>query len=152
MQFLKTGYLASVLAGVISLVAGPALAVTVPGAAMKNSLPQDNSCLSTESYGRIVNNCTYSVEVVGTLPSPTGWHPTSISMLGNNSWCQTVSINAVGNGAYFGGGTQNPVYTTAGPKVWQTLNLGNLYVYDNTGLIFRCGLEAGGAVGNFTAQ
>ncbi|MEH1936796.1 MAG: hypothetical protein V7L14_24450 [Nostoc sp.] len=149
MWFFKKGYLVSMLAGVISLVANQALAVTGPGASMKNSFPQDNSCLSTSSYGGIVNNCTYSVQVVGTLQLSTGYHATSIYQIyGNNSWCQTASINGVGNAASFGA----QVYTTSGPKVWQTLNLGNLYVYDGTGVIFRCSLEAGGIIGTFTAQ
>ncbi|MBN3949735.1 MAG: hypothetical protein V7K14_11585 [Nostoc sp.] len=148
MWFFKKGYLVSMLTGIISLVANQALAVTAPGATMKNSYPQDNSCLSTSSYGGIVNNCTYSVQVIGTLQLATGYHATSISIYGNNSWCQTDSINGVGNASFVG----SQVYTTSGPKVWQTLNLGNLYVYDGTGTIFRCSLEAGGYIGNFTAQ
>jgi len=148
MRFFKKGYLVSMLTGVISLVANQALAVTGPGATMKNSFPQDNSCLSTSSYGGIVNNCTYSVQVVGTLELSTGSHATSISIYGNNSWCQTDSINGVGNADFVG----SQVYTTSGPQVWQTLNLGNLYVYDLEGAIFRCSLEAGGIIGNFTAQ
>lgn len=142
------------LAGVISLVANQALAVTGPGATMKNSFPQDNSCLSTSSYGGIINNCSYSIQVVGTLQLSPGSHPTSVRIYGNNSWCQTVSINGVGNGASIG----SQVYTTSGPKDWNTLNLGNLYVYDGpdgnseTGTLFRCSLETGGIIGNFTAK
>lgn len=146
------GYLVSMLAGAISLVAGQALAVTGPGATMKNSFPSDNSCLSTSSYGGIANNCTYSVQVVGTLQLSAGYHPTLVSILGNNSWCQTVSTNNVGNSSYLG----PQVYTAAGPKTWQVLNLGNLYVYnwssDQSGTIFRCGLEPGGVIGSFTAN
>lgn len=140
------------LVPVVGLLASPALAVTGPGAVMKNSFPADNSCLSTLSYGGIINNCTHSVAVVGTLQLPAGYHATSISIYGDNSWCQTVSVNGVGNGAYFPNNNQSPVYTTAGPKTWQVLNLGNLYVANSTGTIFRCQLEAGGAIGNFTAQ
>lgn len=142
------------LAGVISLVANQALAVTGPGATMKNSFPQDNSCLSTSSYGGIINNCSYSIQVVGTLQLSPGSHATSVRIYGNNSWCQTVSINGVGNGASIG----SEVYTTSGPKDWNTLNLGNLYVYDGpdgnseTGTLFRCSLETGGIIGNFTAK
>ncbi|MEH2222318.1 hypothetical protein [Nostoc sp.] len=154
MRFFIKGYLVSMLAGVISLVANQALAVTGPGATMKNSFPQDNSCLSTSSFGGIINNCTYSVQVVGTLQLSPGSHPTSVRLYGSNSWCQTVSINGVGNGASIG----SQVYTTSGPKDWQTLNLGNLYVYDGpdgnseTGTLFRCSLEAGGIIANFTAK
>ncbi|MEH1947680.1 MAG: hypothetical protein V7K77_12125 [Nostoc sp.] len=148
MRFFIKGYLVSMLAGVVSLVANQALAVTGPGATMKNSYPQDNSCLSTSSYGGIINNCSYSVQVVGTLQLSTGSHPTSISIYGNNSSCQTLSINGVGNAAFVG----SIIYTTSGPKVWQTLNLGDLYVYEGTGPIFSCSLEAGGIIGNFTAQ
>jgi len=149
MRFFKKGYLVSMLTGVISLVANQALAVTAPGATMKNSFPQDNSCLSTLNYGGIINNCNYSVQVVGSLQLSAGYHATSIYQIsGNNSWCQTVSINGVGNGNSVG----PQVYTTSGPKVWQTLNLGNLYVYEGSGVIFRCSLEAGGGIGTFTAN
>ncbi|MCC5623988.1 hypothetical protein, partial [Nostoc sp. CHAB 5715] len=126
MRFFIKGYLVSMLAGVISLVANQALAVTGPGATMKNSYPQDNSCLSTSGYGGIINNCAYSVQVVGTLQLLPGYHPTSIRINGNNSWCQTLSINGVGNAAFVG----PQVYTSSGPKDWQTLNLGTLFVYD----------------------
>lgn len=154
MRFFIKGYLVSMLAGVISLVANQTLAVTGPGATMKNSYPQDNSCLSTSSYGGIINNCAYSVQVVGTLQLSPGNHPTSIRINGNNSWCQTLSINGVGNAAFVG----PQVYTSSGPKNWQTLNLGTLSVYDGpdgnseTGTLFSCSLEAGGVIGNFTAK
>ncbi|MEJ6482314.1 hypothetical protein N0Y54_13455 [Nostoc punctiforme UO1] len=149
MRFFIKGYLVSMLAGVISLVANQALAVTAPGATMKNSFPQDNLCLSTSSYGGIVNNCNYSVQVVGSLQLSTGYHAASISIYGNNSWCQTASINGVGNASWM----SFQIYTTSsGSKSWQTLNLGNVHVYDDTGTIFRCSLEAGGYIGNFTAQ
>ncbi|MDM9583803.1 MULTISPECIES: hypothetical protein [unclassified Nostoc] len=154
MRFFIKGYLVSMLAGVISLIANQALAVTAPGATMKNSFPQDNSCLSTSSYGGIINNCSYSVQVVGTLQLSPGSHPTSVRIYGNNSSCQAVSINGVGNGFSF----SSLVYTTSGPKDWQTLNLGSLDVNDGpdgnseTGTLFRCSLEAGGIIGNFTAK
>ncbi|MDZ8034220.1 MULTISPECIES: hypothetical protein [unclassified Nostoc] len=154
MHFFIKGYLVSMLAGVVSLVANQALAVTAPGATMKNSFPQDNSCLSTSSYGGIINNCSYSVQVVGTLQLSPGSHPTSVRINGNNSSCQAISINGVGNGAAF----SSLVNTTSGPKVWQTLNLGNLSVFDGpdgnseTGTLFSCSLEAGGIIGNFTAK
>ncbi|MEH1831249.1 MAG: hypothetical protein V7L29_03990 [Nostoc sp.] len=154
MRFFIKGYLVSMLAGVISLVANQALAVTGPGATMKNSYSQDNSCLNTINYGGIINNCAYSVQVVGTLQLSPGNHPTSIRINGNNSWCQTLSINGVGNAAFVG----PQVYTSSGPKNWQTLNLGTLSVHDGpdgnseTGTLFRCSLEAGGVIGNFTAK
>ncbi|MEH2352546.1 hypothetical protein [Nostoc sp.] len=154
MRFFIKGYLVSMLAGVVSLVANQALAVTGPGATMKNSFPQDNSCLSTSSSGGIINNCTYSVQVIGTLQLSPGFHPTSVRIYGNNSSCQTLSINGVGNTAR----SSSLVYTTSGPKDWQTLNLGSLFVNDGpdgnseTGTLFRCSLEAGGIIGNFTAK
>src|ERR1041384_5560006 len=136
-----------VLAAVgLAVVADDAHSTVNPGISMKAAFTGDAGCLSRfTGYADLINNCGYAVEIAGWLPVATeGWHPTSISLFTNNSWCQSVSTNGVGNGAQVGAVT----WVTAGPRSWQTLNLGDRYVW--AGLAFRCVLEPGGVVGAYT--
>ncbi|MGC4070353.1 MAG: hypothetical protein QM784_37955 [Polyangiaceae bacterium] len=133
--------------GIVSA-SSDAFSLVGPGVAMHTSFGSQQGCVSRSSYGGIVNNCSYAVEVSGTLDvTQNAWHPTSVSIYGNSSWCQTVTINGVGNGAHVGA----QVWTSAGPKSWQTLDLGSRYVWADMGLVFWCGLEPGGVIGNFRA-
>jgi hypothetical protein len=118
------------------------------GFAFHANYPGDAGCFQVSSYGGIVNTCASAREITVSLPVPEGWHNTTISIYGSGSWCQTVSTNGVGNGANIGAQT----WTTAGPKTWQTLNLGDRYVWNWSPVVFRCGLEAGGVIGSFTAS
>ncbi|WP_164013881.1 hypothetical protein [Pyxidicoccus trucidator] len=109
--------------------------------------PADAGCLVRSSFGGVVNNCSTSKEVTASLSvTTTGVHPTSISMFGSNSWCQSVSTNGVGNGANVGAFT----WTVAGPQTWQTLNTGDRTVWSWSPVVFRCSLEAGGIIGSYT--
>jgi hypothetical protein len=150
MKLIMTRALAlSLPALALTLSAAPAHAYTLPGVTLKAAFAGDNGCVNVSSYGGVVNNCDHAVQLQASIPaSDNNWHPTSVAIFGNNSWCQTVTINAVGNGAQVG----NTVYTSAGPANWQTLDLGSRFVWPNTGITFRCGLEPNGQIGNFTAQ
>lgn len=119
-----------------------------PGQSMRAAFGGDTGCLARfTGYADLINNCPYAVEISGALPVTfEGWHPTSISLFGNNSWCQSVTTNGVGNGAHIGPAT----WTTAGPKTWQTLNLGDRYVWAWAALDFRCVLEPGGVIGEYS--
>jgi hypothetical protein len=133
----------------IMMPAVSARANTSPGAMFKAAYASQASCINVSSYGQLVNNCSYSVLVEGSVPvTENAWHATSVSIAGNNSWCQTVTINGVGNGANVG----NQVWTSAGPVTWQTLDTGARYVWSTMGVAFRCGLEPNGAIGLFTAN
>jgi len=147
MRFSLKSCLVSMLTGAITLVAGQALAVSGPGATMKNANSKDNSCLSASNYGAITNYCSYPVTVIGSLPVSEGLYSTSVSLFGNNSSCNTQSTNVFGNSYSLG----SDVFTQAGPQHWETLNLGNRYVLYNTTLIYSCNLESGGIIGNFIA-
>ncbi len=116
-----------------------------PGIAFKAAFPGDAACLSRYTgFGDLRNNCTRAVEVIAVINVQSeGWHPTKVAIHGNNSWCQSVTTNAVGNGAQVGATT----WTTAGPASWQTLNLGDRYVWNWAALVYRCGLEPSGVIG-----
>lgn len=118
-----------------------------PGIVLKAASGGNAGCLSRYTgYADIRNNCGSAVEVEGFLPILSeGWYPTRIVLFGSNSWCQSVSINGVGNGAQVGAVT----WTTAGPQTWQTLNLGDRFVWAWAALAFRCSLEPGGVIGEF---
>jgi hypothetical protein len=117
-----------------------------PGVVLKAAFPGDAGCLARHSYGGLINNCGYAVEVVGFLPVISeGWHPTSVSLFGNNSWCMSVTTNGVGNGANIG----PDIWTSAGPKTWHTLNTGDRFVWSWAALTYRCGLEPGGIIGEY---
>ncbi len=116
-----------------------------PGIAFKAAFHDHAGCLSRSSgFGNLVNNCTYAVEVLAVLNVPAeGWYSTKVSLFGSNSWCQSVTTNGVGNGAQVGPAT----WTTAGPQTWQTLNLGDRYVWNWAALTYRCNLEPSGVIG-----
>jgi hypothetical protein len=117
------------------------------GVALRAYFPGDESCFSGASYGAVVNNCTTARWLLTSLPVPTGWHTTNVSMFGSNSLCRTVSTNGVGNGANVGPDT----WTVAGPQTWQTLATGDRFVWDSSPVVFECLLEPGGIIGSFTA-
>jgi hypothetical protein len=129
----------------LGLVSGAAVAAAIPGVTFKASSGGDTGCLNRHSYGGIRNDCTYSVEVVGSVVVPEGWHATSINVYGNNSWCQSVSTGGNANSASTVG---DATWTLAGPDAWNTLNTGDRYVYWNSTLVFRCSLESGGIIGS----
>ncbi|WP_347985792.1 hypothetical protein [Methylomonas sp. AM2-LC] len=130
------------------LLANPAFAQSNgPGNALHAAYPSTANCITTSSYAGVTNTCGYPVLVVGSLQVATGWHSTSVSIYGNNSNCQFLSTNGVGNGSNLGPVT----YTLSGPKTWQTLNTSSIYVWDWSPLIVRCSLESGGIIGSFTA-
>lgn len=123
--------------------------VNGPGIVLKAAFPGDAGCLSRTTFADIRNNCSYPVEVAGFLPVLSeGWHNTSISLFGSNSWCQSVTTNGVGNGANVGAVT----WTTAGPQTWQALNLGDRFVWASAALDYRCGLEPGGVIGEYMSN
>ena len=133
----------------VLLPAVSAHATTSPGAMFKAASASDAACVNVSSYGQLSNNCNRAVLIEGSVPATeNAWHPTSVSIAGNNSWCQTVTINAVGNGAQVG----NQVWTTSGPVTWQTLDTGSRFVWSTMGIAFRCGLEPNGSIGIFTAN
>ncbi|RKG89749.1 hypothetical protein D7V97_42395 [Corallococcus sp. CA053C] len=134
--------------GVVALTAGTASAWQYyPGSAFKASFAGDVSCLNVQSYSAMRNDCTTARLVTATVPMWTvGWHPTSVSIYGNNSWCETTTVNGVGNGANLGATT----YTLAGPLSWQTLNTGDRYVWEDSAIVFRCNLQPGGVIGGFS--
>jgi hypothetical protein len=147
-RILARGF-AMLMGGLLLASAAPASATTLPGTVLKAAFAGDNGCINIRSYGGIGNDCTYPVLLVGTVPaSENAWHPTNVSIFGDNSSCQTVTINGVGNGAQVG----NVVFTTAGPQTWQTLDLGSRFVWPSSGIVFRCNLEPKGEIGLFTAQ
>lgn len=135
---------------VVGALAGNAISgVNGPGFDFKAVYPGDAACFQVSSFAALTNTCSTARLVQATLPiTSEGWHPTSVSLFGSNSWCQTVSTNGVGNGAQVG----PTVWTTAGPQTWQTLNTGDRYVWASTALTFRCVLEPGGVIGHFNAQ
>jgi hypothetical protein len=125
-------------------------AVNGPGIHFKAAFASDASCFSrySPSFAGLINNCASSREIIATLPlTQVGWHPTSVSIYGNNSWCQSLSTNGVGNAAQVG----PEVWTTAGPMNWQTLNLGDRYNWGWSPLVYRCWLQSGGIIGSFSA-
>ncbi|AFE03912.1 hypothetical protein COCOR_01176 [Corallococcus coralloides DSM 2259] len=134
--------------GVVALSAGTAAAWQYyPGAAFKAAYASDASCFNVSSYSALVNNCTTTRLAIATVPMWTaGYHPTTVQIYGNNSWCETTTVNGVGNGAHLGTAT----YTVAGPMAWQTLNTGDRYVWEDFAIVFRCGLQSGGVIGGFT--
>jgi hypothetical protein len=137
------------LAAVMSLGGNAVSGVNGPGVDFKAAFPSDASCIQISSYAGVINTCTTARFVIATLPiTAEGWHPTSVSLYGSNSWCQVVSTNGVGNGAYIG----PTVWTTAGPQTWQTLNTGNQYVWAWSPLVYRCVLEPNGMIGSISAQ
>jgi hypothetical protein len=117
------------------------------GVALKALYPGDASCFSGYSFAGVINNCTTARWISTTLPVPTGWHGTNVTVYGNGTMCHTISTNGVGNGANLGA----DIWTLAGPKNWQTLNTGDRYVWDWSPVLFECLLESGGIVGGFTA-
>ena len=143
-----TPVLLGALAGVVSAPMTAESATNGAGVALKAYYSSDDSCFSGYSFAGIINNCTTARWVATTLPVPAGWHSTSVSLFGNSSFCHSVSTNGVGNGANVG----PDVWTTAGPKSWQTLNTGDRYVWDWSPVVFRCLLESGGIIGSFTAS
>lgn len=124
--------------------------INAPGIVLKAAQAENAGCLSRYTgYADIRNNCSYAVEVEGSLPVLTqAWHNTSISIFSSNSWCQSVTTNGVGNGFDVGAIT----WTTAGPQTWQTLNLGDRYVWAQLALVYRCILEPGGVIGEFLSN
>ncbi|MBN8469567.1 hypothetical protein JYJ95_23945 [Corallococcus exiguus] len=134
--------------GVVALTAGTAGAWQYyPGIAFKAAYAGDTSCFNVHSYSGIRNDCTTARTVIVSVPMWTvGNHPTAVSIYGNNSWCDTTTVNGVGNGANLGATT----YTVAGPMTWQTLNTGTRYVWEDTAIVFTCGLQAGGIIGAFS--
>jgi hypothetical protein len=124
--------------------------INAPGLVLKAVFASDAGCLSVNTgYADIKNNCAHAVEVEGTLPVLSeGWHNTSVSLFANNTWCQTISTNGVGNGANLGTVT----WTTAGPRTWQTLNLGDRFVWSWAALSYHCGLEPGGVIGEYLSN
>ena len=121
------------------------------GLEFKAAYASQASCLSRSgsSYAGVQNTCSYRVEVVAWIPIVTaGWKDTSVFVFGNNTWCQTVATNDVGNGANIG----STVWTTAGPETWQSLNTGSRYVWSWSPLLVRCGLDAGETIGAAHAQ
>jgi hypothetical protein len=136
------------LAAVGSLAGSAFSQVNGPGIDFKAVYPGDAACFQVNSYGGIINTCTTARLIQASLPiTSEGWHSTSVSLYGSNSWCQTVSTNGVGNGAHVGALT----WTTAGPQTWQTLNTGDRYVWYWAPLAFRCVLEPNGVIGSFSA-
>jgi hypothetical protein len=151
MKKIVTRVLASLtFLGGLALVPAPASALSGPGAALKGAYAGNQGCFNTVSYGAIQNNCSTPQLLIGTLAvSPNAWHTTSVSLYGDNSNCQVVTTNGVGNGSYLGPVT----YAVSGPQTWQTLNTGSVYVWDVTSaLTLRCVLEPGGEIGSFTAD
>ena len=135
---------------VVGALAGSATSgVNGPGFDFKTVYPGDAGCFQVSSFAGLTNTCSTARLIQATLPiTSEGWHPTSVSLYGSNSWCQTVSTNGVGNGAQVG----PTVWTTAGPQTWQTLNTGDRYVWSWAALTYRCVLEPGGTIGAFYAQ
>ena len=122
----------------------------LPGLSMKAASAADAGCFSRNpgNYASIQNNCATAREIQGFVQLPSGGtYNTRISIFGNNSWCQTVTINGVGNGAQVGPAT----WTTAGPQSWQTLNLGARFIWTDMSISFRCVREPTGIIGNFNA-
>ncbi|MBN9688030.1 MULTISPECIES: hypothetical protein [unclassified Corallococcus] len=134
--------------GVVALSAGTAAAWQYhPGAAFKAAYAADAACFNVSSFSALVNNCSTLREAIATVPMWTvGYHPTTVQIYGNNSWCESTTVNGVGNGAHLGAIT----YTLAGPMQWQTLNTGDRYVWEDYAIVIRCGVQSGGALGGFT--
>jgi hypothetical protein len=118
-----------------------------PGSELHAAQGGNAGCLSRHTgYADVRNNCAFAVEVEGFLPIlAEGWYPTRLVLFANNSWCQSVTTNGVGNGAHIGPAT----WTTAGPQTWQVLNLGDRFVWAPSALAFRCVLEPGGVIGEY---
>jgi hypothetical protein len=134
--------------GVVALSASTAAAWQYyPGSAFKAYFASDTSCFNVGSYSALRNDCSTTRTVIASIPMWTvGNHPTTVQIYGNNSWCETTTVNGVGNGAHLGATT----WTVAGPMAWQTLNTGTRYVWEDYALVFTCGLQAGGVIGGFT--
>jgi len=142
-----TPVLLASLAGVASTPLTAESATNGGGVVMKALYPGDASCFAVNSWSGIVNNCATARWISTTLPVPTGWHGTNMTVYGNSTMCHTVSTNGVGNAAHQGPDT----WTLSGPKNWQTLNTGDRYAWDWSPVLFECLLESGGIVGGFTA-
>ncbi|RKH56151.1 hypothetical protein [Corallococcus aberystwythensis] len=134
--------------GVVALSAGTAAAWQYyPGAAFKAAYASDAACFSVYSFSALTNTCTTHRLAIATVPMWTvGYHPTTVQIYGNNSSCETTTVNGVGNGANLGA----PTYTVAGPMTWQTLNTGDRYVWEDFAIVFRCNLQPNGILGGFT--
>jgi hypothetical protein len=145
----RTSVLTGMLFSSMALLANPVFAQTNgAGIDLHAAYPSAASCITTSSYAGVTNTCSYSVLVEGTLQGlATGYHTTSVSIYADNSSCQFLSTNGVGNGSFLGPVT----YAVSGPKSWQTLNTGSIYVWSWSPLIVRCTLESGGIIGSFTA-
>ncbi|MEM9490319.1 MAG: hypothetical protein AAGC55_14330 [Myxococcota bacterium] len=136
----------ALLAGSVSALAGD---MTAPGVEFKAAYGSSQDCLSVLSYGGIQNTCSYRVTVVAWAPvASTGNYGTEVQVYGNNTWCQSMTINGVGNASHLG----SQVWTSAGPDAWKVLNTGTRYQWDDMGILFRCGLDAGERIGRATTS
>jgi hypothetical protein len=145
MGFMKSVSSRLAVACAAAFLATTASATAIPGLTFDTSSGSQTGCLNRHSFGGIRNDCTYAVEVSGSMIVPQGWRNTSINVFGNNSWCYAVSTGGNSNSASPPGPT---VWTLAGPDTWNNLNTGSIYVYWNSTLVFTCGLEPGGVIGS----
>ncbi|CAM4309993.1 hypothetical protein G4177_05135 [Corallococcus sp. ZKHCc1 1396] len=134
--------------GVVALSAGTAAAWQYhPGYAFKAYYAGDTGCFNPNSWSSIRNDCTTTRTLIASVPMwAVGNHPTTVQIYGNNSWCQSLTVNGVGNAGQVG----PVVYTVAGPMAWQTLNTGTRYVWEDYAIAIHCGLQPGGVIGGFT--
>jgi hypothetical protein len=115
------------------------------GIMFKGYYPADEACLQGSGFGAIYNNCSDAHYVVFAMHVPAGWHPTSVNVWGNNSFCQSASAAPEGAWAMEVG---PETWTTAGPKTWKVIDTGERYVWDDTTVSFFCQLEGGGLIGS----
>lgn len=138
-QWIRKLILAAPVSMAISLVGHGASANGVPGSAFFVQNGSDIGCLSLNSYSGQQNTCGKFVNVQAYIPNYNGNALALTGFMDNNSWCEAIVTNGVGNAAWFGpfarAGGMN------GNKSVQTLQLGSPPVFGGAALVVSCQLE-----------
>jgi hypothetical protein len=114
---------------------------------MKAYYATDAACFSSFNYGAVINTCPTARWLSTSLSVPAGWHSTSVSIFGNNSYCHTATTNNVGMPYSIG----PDVGTLTASRDWNSLDTGDRFVYDWSPVVFECLLESNGVIGSFSA-
>jgi hypothetical protein len=117
------------------------------GLIMKAYYATDAACFSSFNYGAVINTCPTARWLSTSLSVPAGWHSTSVSIFGNNSYCHTATTNNVGMPYSIG----PDVGTLTASRDWNSLDTGDRFVYDWSPVVFECLLESNGVIGSFSA-
>jgi hypothetical protein len=137
------------------MLAGPAFAAgtqSFSGFHFRPASPADAGCFSRYNYGGLRNDCSTARTVIATVPHMgSGWYSTSVTVLGNNTWCRSLSIGDKGD---YANGSTSPAWTISGPMTWQNLNMSLVGIFNNTNqsILVECGLQSGGVIGSVSVS